>query len=68
VRPCGAPKALAAELPPEFVFTENERETDFLIGVVGCGCEGMNRGVEITRIGRFGVPLSYVRDMRVPGR
>ncbi|MEK7766950.1 MAG: hypothetical protein AAB368_11995, partial [bacterium] len=64
VAPCGAPRALAAEVPREFVWVKEARQADFLLGLVGMGCEGMDRGVTALRVSRFGVPLAWVQDLR----
>lgn len=66
VAACGAPRALEAQLPGEFEYVEDQRDADFLVGIMGFGCGEMRPGPELHFVVREGVPLAYVRALR-PG-
>ncbi len=63
VAACGAPRALEAGLPDAFEYVEEQRDADFVIGIVGLGCGEMRPGREVLYVVREGVPLAYVRAL-----
>lgn len=66
VAACGAPRALQAQLPETFEFVDDQRDADFLVGLVGIGCGEMRPGPAISFVVRDNVGLAYVRRLR-PG-
>lgn len=63
VAACGAPRALAAELPAGFTFASDPNRADFLVGLIGAAC-GSPPGSLLGYVGREGIPLGYAMDLR----
>jgi hypothetical protein len=65
---CGADRAFRADLPGTFEAVDSLGEADFVAMLTGLSCPGTQPdGPAVVVVDRFGVPLSFVLDLRRPG-
>jgi len=61
---CGPPNSAAYYFPPNFIFTPNRNNAQFIIAFTKDDCDKAVPGKEIFRVERMGTLLSVVLDRR----
>ncbi len=64
---CGADRAFRADLPGAFEAVDDLARADFVAMLMGLSCRGARpEGPALVVVDRFGVPFSYILDLRRP--
>jgi hypothetical protein len=64
---CGPWSSAMIYLPPDYEPVIANEPAEFFLSTTRWMCQNMRPGNEIIRVKRMGVPLSIIKDLRIPG-